>query len=58
MGQSMRCSHLSTPLEIAPMSNRFIHPKIDGFSKDKKQINRVCVCVSARMYECVDFNSF
>lgn len=47
----MRCPRLSVPVEIAPMNNRFIHPKIDGFGKDKKQIIRVCPCVS--VYPCV-----
>lgn len=53
MERSMRCSHLSIPVEIAPMSNRFILPKIDGFSKDKKQINRVCIRVCVHAHACV-----
>lgn len=43
MEESMRCPRLSVPVETAPMNNRIIHPKIDGFGKDKKQINRLCI---------------
>lgn len=54
----MRCPRLSVPVEIAPMNNRFIHPKIDGFGKNKKEINRLCTRMCVCVCVCVGFNSF